>query len=98
MKNLLKQFFEDSSEFLDMGPIQIQKLEAAFEAWLSNRELTFEEAVEPAVKFLQDRKTGVISRDKIEIAGDKAILFIGMRKPYTENEINWEAEKIAHFI
>jgi len=60
MKNLLHEFFNSKSdangEWGLLYATQQEQLEKEFEEWYSNRQVSFEESVEPLMKWLSENK------------------------------------------
>ncbi len=52
MKNLLHEFFNSKSDACPLECLAQEKMEKDFQEWFETKHTTFQEAVEPAIRYL----------------------------------------------
>ena len=74
--NLLHEFFNSRSDASSLEASEQEQLEHEFENWLESREQTFDEVVEPLIRYLAENH----SPHTIAIVeNDKAVLYEGLK-------------------
>ncbi len=76
IRNLLHEFFNSRSDASSLEASEQEQLEHEFENWLESREQTFDEVVEPLIRYLAENH----SPHTIAIVeNDKAVLYEGLK-------------------
>ena len=74
--NLLHEFFNSRSDVSSLEASEQEQLEHEFENWLESREQTFDEIVEPLIRYLaENRSPHTIAL----VENDKAMIFEATR-------------------